>query len=71
MAQSGCAKQYFMFTFNLLQIMLKPVEYGLTSSQITYKAEKNLKVVASLFVYLLRKIYAKDKKVVPVFISRP
>ncbi|ELU01749.1 hypothetical protein CAPTEDRAFT_222017 [Capitella teleta] len=47
------------------KLLLKPVEYGLSSSQITFKAEKNLKMVATLLIYLLRKVYAKDKKVIP------
>ena len=43
--------------FFLIQLMLKPVEYGLTSNSVSYVGDKNLKLLATLFVYVCRQVY--------------
>jgi hypothetical protein len=35
---------------------MKPVDYGLSSSQLTDVAERNLKILATTLLYLVRRV---------------
>jgi len=49
-----------MIVLNTLytQLLTSPVEYGL-STNIGSKGEENLRLVATVFVYILRKVYTQ------------
>ena len=40
----------------LFQLLMKPVDYGLSSSQLTDVAERNLKILATTLLYLVRRV---------------
>ena len=40
----------------ILQILMKPVDYGLSSQPLSDVAERNLRIVATTLLYLVRRI---------------
>ena len=44
------------------QLLLKPVEYNLVESRLTQSAEQNLRIISTIFIYMLRRLWGQSNK---------
>ena len=44
------------------QLLLKPVEYNLVGNRLTQGAEQNLRLISTIFIYMLRRLWGQPNK---------
>ena len=51
----------FLFSTRF-SLLLKPVEYNLVESRLTQSAEQNLRIISTIFIYMLRRLWGQSNK---------
>ena len=51
----------------MFQLLMKPIDYGLVSDKVDNVAQRNLSVLSTIFIYIIRKVSVPSGK--PMLVS--